>query len=443
MPRRHVIIGAGAAGIAAASALRTCDASAEVIVFSDDPDGYYSRPGLAYFLTGEIPERQLFPFQPPELQDRGIRIRSTRVTALNPVEHRLTLAAGPPLSYDRLLLATGSLAAPAAVPGADLEGVVKLDNLEDARQIIRLAKRARTAVVVGGGITALELVEGLRHVCRDVHYLLRGDRYWSNVLDETESAIVEGRLAEEKVRLHYRTELAAIEGRDGRVAAVLTKAGERIECQVVAVAIGVLPRSELARSAGLSMERGVLVDQYLRTSAPDVFAAGDIAQVYDPLSGSSVLDTLWSVALDQGRAAAANMAGAPVPYIKPPALNVTRLAGLTTTLIGAVGQGRDTDLVAIARGDSETWRGAALSSAITVEDASEVNRVRLLVGERSLRGAVVMGDQALSRPLEELVARQADIRAIRPALLAPDANIPEIIVPFWQKWKQAHASSSG
>jgi NADPH-dependent 2,4-dienoyl-CoA reductase/sulfur reductase-like enzyme len=286
-------------------------------------------------------------------------------------------------------------------------------------------------------------VEGLRHHCREVHYFLRGDRYWSNVLDETESAIVEQRLAHERVRLHRRTEPAAIEGHNGRVAAVVTKAGERIPCGLVAVAIGVLPRVELARAAGLALDRGVLVDQRFQASEPDVFAAGDVAQVYDPLTGAAVLDTLWSAAMDQGRAAARNMAGQAAPYVKPPALNVTRLAGLTTTLIGAVGRGRDADLVSIARGDSETWRGGAVfSSAITVEDVSEVNRVRVLLGETSIVGAVVMGDQTLSRPLEELVSRQADIGAIRSALLAPEPDLPTIIGQFWQQWRQQHASST-
>jgi NADPH-dependent 2,4-dienoyl-CoA reductase/sulfur reductase-like enzyme len=189
------------------------------------------------------------------------------------------------------------------------------------------------------------------------------------------------------------------------------------------------------------MDRGVLVDQHLRASAPDVFAAGDVAQVYDPLTGSAILDTLWSAAIDQGRAAGRAMAGETAPYVKPPALNVTRLAGLTVTLVGAVGRGRDADLVAIARGDSETWRGAAaVSNAISVEDVSEVNRVRLLVGERTLAGAVVMGDQAISRPLEELVARQVDVSEIRPALLAPGADIPAVLLPFWQHWRQTYAS---
>jgi NADPH-dependent 2,4-dienoyl-CoA reductase/sulfur reductase-like enzyme len=442
MPRRYVIIGAGAAGIAAATSLRGIDPAGDITVVTDDPHGYYSRPGLAYYLTGELPERQLFPFKPDELKQLDLGLCTDRAVTLDLAGHRVLLEDGETLPYDRLLLATGSTAAPPSFPGGHLAGVVKLDSLSDARQIIQGARRARAAVVVGGGITALEIVEGLRHHCREVHYLLRGDRYWGNVLDETESGIVEGRLQAEHVKLHYHTEIASAEGRGGRVAGVVTKAGERIPCELLGVAIGVLPNVELARAAGLRMDRGVLVNEFLQTSDPHVYAAGDVAQVFDPLTGRAALDTLWNVALDQGRAAAANMAGVSTPYVKAPPLNVTRLAGITTTIIGTVGHGRDAgaagDLVAIARGDSETWRGPA--DVIAAESTSEVNRLRVLIGTATLVGAIVMGDQALSRPLQDLVGRQVDITPIRDALLSPDAVPQAILASFWETWRRAHAA---
>ena len=117
------------------------------------------------------------------------------------------------LSYDRLLIAVGAQALPLDVPGSKLEGVLKLDHMEDAKRILKFARRGKTAVVVGGGITALELVEGLISRGVKVHYLLRGDRYWSNVLDEHESKIVEQRLVEEGVKLHHHAEVIEITGK--------------------------------------------------------------------------------------------------------------------------------------------------------------------------------------------------------------------------------------
>jgi NAD(P)H-nitrite reductase large subunit len=338
-----------------------------------------------------------------------------------------------------LLLATGSLAARPPLPGVDLDGVVKLDDLDDARRILKRCRRGRTAVVVGGGITALEIVEGLRARNVRTHYFLRGERYWSNVLDETESRIVEHRLQEEGVQIHPHTELAEILGKRGRVAGVLTQDGHRIDCALVAIAIGVRPRIELAEGAGLETERGIQVDEYLQTSAADVFAAGDAAQVLDPLAGKSVLDTLWGVAVTQGRIAGRNMAGQAMPYHKAVPFNVTRLAGLTTTIIGTVGRGSDKDLLGIARGDSETWR--QLPDALVAQYAFDVNRLRVLVGEHSLLGAIVMGDQTLSLPLYHLVTRQADITPIRDPLLEPSARLGDLIASFWTDWRERHAAA--
>ena len=211
-----------------------------------------------------------------------------------------------------------------------------------------------------------------------------------------------------------------------------------MRCDLLAYAIGIRPRTDLARAAGLALDRGILVNEYLQTSDPDIYAAGDVAQVYDPRSGRSVLDSLWGPAREQGCAAGLNMAGQEKAYVKPVAFNVTRLAGLTTTIIGAVGHGRDEDLVGIARGDSETWR--ALPDAIVAQTGFEVNRLRLLVGEKTLLGAVVMGDQTFSRPLQTMITAGADVTPIRSQLLAPGAPIGDLIARYWTSWREQHAS---
>ncbi|HRI56250.1 MAG: FAD-dependent oxidoreductase [Anaerolinea sp.] len=428
MPTRYCIVGQGVAGIAAAQAIRAADAAGPITLISDDPHGYYSRPGLAYYLTGEIQRGHLFPWREQEFQQLGLHRVLGRAISLNPAEHRLWLANNVPLVYDRLLLATGASAVRPTLPGSDLPQVIKLDNLADADQMLALARRAQSAVVVGGGITALEIVEGLRQHCRRVHYLLRGQRYWSNVLDEAEARLVMQRLAAEGVRIHTHSELAAIEAKRGRVAAVLTTAGQRIACDLVAIAIGVAPRAELAQAAGLAVARGILVDETLRTSDPDIFAAGDVAQVFDPRAGKALLDTLWNSARSHGHTAGQNMAGGALRYVKPMPLNVTRLAGITTTIIGAVGAGRDADLIGIARGDSELWR--ELGQALVAEEEHEVNRLRLLVGLTTLVGAVLMGDQRLSRPLQRLIGEQIDITPIRSQLLTPDAPLASLLTRF-------------
>jgi len=132
------------------------------------------------------------------------------------------------------------------------------------------------------------------------------------------------------------------------------------------------------------------------------------------------------------------MSGGSEPYHKPVAFNVTRLAGLTTTIIGTVGHGDDDDLLGIARGDSETWR--ELPDVITAQDNFDVNRLRLLVGAHTLRGSIVMGDQTLSRPVHQLVSERVDITAIREQLLIPGAPIADLIAGFYTQWNKVHAA---
>ncbi|MBX0327719.1 NAD(P)/FAD-dependent oxidoreductase [Oscillochloris sp. ZM17-4] len=439
MATEYVIVGSGVAGIAAAEALRSRAPGASVTVVTEDPDGFYSRPGLAYYLSGTIPEKQLFPRSPADLRDMGLRWVQARATHIDVAGHRLTLADDRTIPYDKLLLATGARAAAPDFPGSDLDGIFTLDTLGDARRLVRKANRSGRAVVVGGGITALELAEGL-HACGvRVHYLLRGARYWANVLDAEESHLVEEHLRSDGVEIHSHTRVRQALGKKGKLIAVETDSGALIPCHMLAVAIGTRPHLDLARAAGVKVDRGILTDSCLRTSAPDIFAAGDVAQVYNERSGRASLDTLWPTARAHGEAAAAAMAGEPTPYQPATAMNVTLLAGIPTTIIGALGSGSDEDLVAIARGDSERWRNA--TPAWVVVEQHAVNRVRLMLGERTITGALVMGDQTLSRPLQRLIAAEADISPIRDSLLADGNTILERIATFSAEWECSHAAT--
>ena len=295
--------------------------------------------------------------------------------------------------------------------------------------ILKLARRNRTAVVVGGGITALEIAEGLLARGVQTHYFLRGERYWSNVLDASEAQIVEQRLEEHGLILHRHTEVSEILSRGRKLGGVRTQDGQVIACDILAAAIGIQPRKGLAQAAGIQVERGILVNEYLQTSTADIFAAGDVAQVFDPASGQAVLDSLWTPARLQGDAAGLNMAGSWQPYRKGMPFNVTRLADITTTIIGTVGKGKDADLAGIARGDSETWR--FMPDALTAQVEHEVNRLRVVVGEKTILGAIIMGDQSLSLPLQKIIAGQVDITPIRQRLLQPGAPLAKILIAFW------------
>jgi NAD(P)H-nitrite reductase large subunit len=434
MAQRHLLIGSGPAALAAAETIRSLDADAEVLVVGAEGHGYYSRPGLAYYLAKEVPEEGLFPFSPEDLARLDLRMLHDRAVHVSPAAHKVTLESGQELPYDRLLIATGSRAIPVEVPGAELDGVTKLDDMDDARDLIRRSRTAKAAVVIGGGITAIEIVEGLRAHRVHVHYFMRKDRYWSDVLSTSESRIVEQGLRAQGVEIHLFTRLARILGRDGRVVAVETEDGQRIACDLVAVALGVLPQTELAKAAGLDCGRGILVDRYLRSSDDDIFAAGDLAEVGDALTGRRTIEVLWNSAVTKGRVAGLNMAREPVhAYEAAAPLNVTRLAGFKITIMGSVGSGKGSDLEGIARGGSETWH--QLGDAAVLETQIGEAHVRLALGEGTIAGAVVIGDQALSFPLQEIIAAGADISAIMADLQAPSAPVAELIDHFWRTWK--------
>jgi NADPH-dependent 2,4-dienoyl-CoA reductase/sulfur reductase-like enzyme len=190
---------------------------------------------------------------------------------------------------------------------------------------------------------------------------------------------------------------------------------------------------ELAQAAGLKTDRGILADETLQTSHPDIFAAGDVAQIFDPLTGHSSVDNLWYPARKQGRIAAMNMAGQKQVYRRTVAVNVLLLGGIMTTIIGAIGSKREEGPVYTSRGSSETWQ--QLPNTIATENGSEVSHVRLMVGEQNLLGALVMGDQKISKPLKEMINAQVDITPIRTQLLQSNARLGQSVMEYWLKTK--------
>ena len=178
----------------------------------------------------------------------------------------------------------------------------------------------------------------------------------------TKSRLVEKRLIEHGLQVHFSTEISELQGQRGKLTGVRTQDGKLLNCDLLALAIGIIPRTELAKTAGLNTDRGILVNDKMQTSAPDIFAAGDVAQVFDPLSGKYVLDSLWTPARQQGRIAGLNMAGVAETYRRTSPVNVARMADIPVTIIGAVGRGTDKDLVGIARGESESWSSDARSN---------------------------------------------------------------------------------
>jgi NAD(P)H-nitrite reductase large subunit len=435
----YLIVGNGAAGVTAAEAIRARDPRGHITLLSGEPHPMYSRPGLAYVIIGAVSDQQVVARTEAWYAQQRISLIYGRAVRLEPAERRVVLEDGRAPAYDRLLIATGARAVPPPYPGADLAGVVYLDTLAGTRDLLQQVRNARRAVVIGGGITALELAEGLAHQKVETHYFVRRRGLWSAVFNETESDLLEARVRGHGVHLHYDTQVTEIlPNGAGRVGGVRLANGEVFACDLLGAAIGVKPQLELAQGTELKQDRGLIVDEYLQTNLPGIYAAGDCAQVYDRWTGEHMLDVLWPTAVAAGRAAGANMAGARQPYLKGVPFNACLLFGLHITAIGQLGTRSDDGdvLQYTSRGFSEVWatRPHAYGSAWSQDGA---NTLRLVLSGDRLVGALVVGQQTLADPLRDLIEAEADVGRIRPQLAAGGPALQQAVLQLWRQARPA------
>jgi apoptosis-inducing factor 3 len=304
-PAKIIIVGGGAAGFAAAEMLRRRDYRGSIVMLNDDNAPPVDRPNLSKdYLAGSAPEDWL-PLRPDEFYaENGIDLRLKTSVAKIDAREREVVTAGQTLSYDRLLLATGAEPVRLNMPGIDQPHVHALRSLADCRAIIDGAKSARRALVIGASFIGLEVAASLRTRGIDVHVAAPEARPMERVFGPQLGDFVRALHEEHGVVFHLQDTVTAL---DGKRAAL--KSGGTLEADLVIVGVGVRPRLTLAEQAGLAIDRGLTVDEYLQTSAPNIYAAGDIARWPDPYSGERIRVEHWVVAERQGQAAALNMLG--------------------------------------------------------------------------------------------------------------------------------------
>ncbi len=338
----YVIIGAGPAGVVAAETLRARDPVGRVTLLGDEPEPPYSRMAIPYLLAEEVGEDGTYlRHGAGHFEGLGIEVRRDRVTSLSPEAKTLALEGGEALTYDRLLIATGSSAARPAIPGMDLPGVETCWTLEDARKIAARMAPGKRVVLMGAGFIGCIVLQALAARDLKVTVVEMAGRMLPRMMDEVGGEMIARWCESRGVTVRCGAQITGIEvaGEGFRLA---LKGGEALEADLVICATGVRPNIGFLAGSGIATEAGVLVDHHLETDRPGIYAAGDVAQGPDFSTGAQTIHAIQPTATEHGRIAALNMAGPPAGeptgdrtrYRGSLSMNVLNTLGLVSSSFG-------------------------------------------------------------------------------------------------------------
>lgn len=314
----YVVVGGGLAGAAAIEGIRERDAKGSILLIGAEAHLPYDRPPLSKQLWfGKSKEGEVFLHDREFYDQQGVTVvRGTAVTQIDPREKMLTDASGASYRFDKLLLATGVVPRRLDIPGGDLDGVCYFRTLDDYRRIHSQAAGAKSALVIGGGFIGSELAAAL-NVTLDVTMIFPAATICDRVFPKSMGQAIQRHYRERGVYI-LDSDMPVSITKSGHGFITQTSAGRSVESDLVIVGIGTLPAMELARQAGLATGDGIVVDEFLQTSHPDIYAAGDNANFPYPALGRRMRIEHWDNALNQGKAAGRNMAGAREPYTYQP-----------------------------------------------------------------------------------------------------------------------------
>ena len=386
MATRHVIVGGGTAGLNAIRTIRASDrgASEIVLVSAERP---YSRMVLPYYLGRGIAEAHVFTATPAHLAQLQVQAHlGRRAATLDTAANRLTLDDGTSIEYDDLLIATGSSAVKAPVPGADSPGVHSFWTLEQARGVVAAIREGSHVVLVGAGFIAFTLLNALLALKAKLTIVEIAPQILPRMIDQPGAQMVEAWLRRHGVAIRTGATLTAIEDAHGQKH-LRFRQGEDLLADVVLMATGIRPNLEWLQGSGLRVNRGILVDEHLRSNVGNVYAAGDVAEGRDLVTGAPAVHAIEPTAMEHGRVAGANMAGRDLVYRGSLLLNIVEVCHLDIASFGAWDD-PTAEAVAAARPDRWAyrkllWKGDRLIGAMILGRANDIwttNDVGMLKG---------------------------------------------------------------
>ncbi len=403
---RVVIIGNGAAGMTAADEIRRLSPSCEISMVAREKEHFYNRMAIGRLLYGRAAMSGM-ALMPPDWHDKKqIRLwLNTSVVSIERDTHEVVLGTSERLAYDKLLLAQGSSAVMPELPGKDLPGCFVLREAQGAMEVRswRQEKNCRSAVVIGGGVLGIEAADALRRLNLDVTILHRGARLMDRQLDDKGSAILRRYVEGLGIVVRTKAKTSRCIGVD-RVTGIELEDGERIDADIVIACAGIQPNIDIAQRAGLKVGKGVIVDRSMRTSDPDIFAAGDVAELPGSVSG------LWAVSTAQARVAALSLFGQEASYTQPNTTVSLKMDGID---VKSFGQTEAT--------------GAAHVALVDPSETDEQHRLLVVTGGR-LAGAVFVGPPGTGALAGELIEKRPDLTPVLARLQNGDwAALGEVV----------------
>lgn len=333
----YLIIGSSVAAVSAVTSIRSHDREGDLTVLTAEGEEVYSRPMLAHMVAGELSEDEIL-FRPPGFfRDlKGRVITGEKAVSLDTGNMIVTTDSGREIQAAKILIATGSRPREIPIEGIDAKGVCHFHSIEDARRIIGMLGRVDRAVIIGAGLIGMRAAYALESVGIEVTLVEMMDRIMPSIMDRKGSGILVEAMRDEGTNVILKGKIDTIHVERGRVIGVIADAGNEIPCQLVLVAAGVDPNVEPVRDSGIEINRGIVVDQHLETNRPGIYAAGDVVEFADMVTGRFAVNANWPNAFIQGRIAGVNMAGTPLAYDGSIGMNSIECGGVPTITMGMV-----------------------------------------------------------------------------------------------------------
>lgn len=400
----HLIVGGSAGAVSAVEAIRSVDKGASIAVVYDEEVPGYSRPLIPHFLAGELGLDGMM-FRSMEFWSKNrVRLIHDAVVEVDPDDRVVKLAGGGRLEYGRMLLAIGGEPITPELEGIDREELYTFTTLEDAERISTRLSEAHRVAVIGGGFIGISLAEALTKRGKKVILIELKPRVLSQALDERASRILEGKMAKAGVEVLTGRAVAAVHREGGRTLRLELDNGEKRLSDLLVAAIGVKPKVHLAEEAGIAVNSGITVDEAMRTSIPEIYACGDVAEVYDFAHGLHRPLALWPVARGSGKIAGYNMAGLEALYEGATAMNAMNYFNAPIITAGLVNP-KSPHLV-LSRLDE---RGGSYS--------------RIVLKDGLIVGFTLLGEVEQAGLLLYLMRRRIDVRRFKGKLLHPQFGL--------------------